>query len=343
VEKVNMNKTRQAKDGKSRVGWIDALRGIAILAVVSDHALALFPGFPTSLIHPHLMFSVIWLILLSGISASLSSPYINWRKPATWVRFWKKRLVSLLPLYLIATLLFYLIFYPTHSLGAFLSITINFRAASLFYFVRILTKLMILFPLLYIWKTQVKHPWVHALLIAILSYIAFRVAPMQYPPWLYSLTSLDEILTFLIPYFIGILFASHLGTLGIIPLIVSAAVFLWLEYVGLTRAMVFVGIIPNFPQTLWSISLFVLMTVPLRIPALLRYAAPLRFIGRHSYEIFLFHFLILRIIYPYMPFRFHPILFLDTILLSVIVSILIGSLYRYVILKGRTYAFSEVQ
>src|SRR3989344_5946245 len=91
-----------------REKWVDVLRGIAILAVVLDHAFFLYPQFRNTVVWSHTYFSIPWFVFLSGVTNTLSAKGKTWVFPRTHLLFVLKRFSLLLP-YILAALISYVL------------------------------------------------------------------------------------------------------------------------------------------------------------------------------------------------------------------------------------------
>jgi len=135
---------------KYRLHWIDYLRGIAILAVVSDHALFLFPNPILVVYQKYLFFSVTWFAFLAGVSNTLSASKRVFSPPKSYIFFWKKRLPTVI-IFIFASLVVSII-QPgginQTPIQVIRGIT-QFKASPPYYYFAVLFWLYALFPLLY--------------------------------------------------------------------------------------------------------------------------------------------------------------------------------------------------
>lgn len=119
-----------------RDSYIQALRGLAIGAVVLIHCLP--QEFVTVLIRPFLNFSVALFVFLSGY---LTSP----SKISDSTAFWHKRLMKILPPYVIWSL-FYLIARGHTTLGEIILALVTGGASGQLYFLLVYSQLVLLTP-----------------------------------------------------------------------------------------------------------------------------------------------------------------------------------------------------
>jgi peptidoglycan/LPS O-acetylase OafA/YrhL len=126
--------------------WLDALKGVAILAVVLDHAFII----DNYLLWKHLYFAVSWFVFLAGVSNAYSARRRGFDVRRDALALWSRRFVSLFPPYLSASALAYLVLYlgrvPTHQ---FLRDVAIFHTLPPLYFIALLLQLLTVFPLLF--------------------------------------------------------------------------------------------------------------------------------------------------------------------------------------------------
>lgn len=120
---------------QKRLDWLDFLKGLAIIAVVIDHSFGVL--YKNILIQQHTSFSVAIFIFLAGITASITLSRHN------IFSFYKKRLISIIIPYIIATFIISLLtqkhFFPS---------LINFNASGPFYFIAFFLQLLLIAPFL---------------------------------------------------------------------------------------------------------------------------------------------------------------------------------------------------
>ncbi|HZQ35060.1 MAG TPA: acyltransferase family protein [Dehalococcoidia bacterium] len=130
---------------RSTLEWLDALKGVAIAAVVFDHAFIV----DDYLVWKHAYFAVSWFIFLAGVSNTLSARRRGFTGAADLHAFWQRRLRSLLGPYLWITLIAVLLLNP-HALtpATFGRRLLLANAQPQLYFVPLLLQLLLVFPLL---------------------------------------------------------------------------------------------------------------------------------------------------------------------------------------------------
>jgi fucose 4-O-acetylase-like acetyltransferase len=120
---------------KPRLEWLDFLKGIAIIAVVIDHAYGVF--YKNILIQYHTGFAVALFVFLAGATAAMSLSRTD------TIKFYKKRLVSILIPFVIATAFFSLL-----ENKSFISSLLHFNATGPMYFIAFFLQLILIAPLL---------------------------------------------------------------------------------------------------------------------------------------------------------------------------------------------------
>lgn len=281
------------------LGWLDALKGLAILAVVFDHAFIV----DDYLLWKHSYFAVSWFIFLAGVSNTISARRRDYRPPVGTLSIWKRRLRTIMGPYLWASVLAYAVLNTGHlSVLAFLHEVILFHALPQLYFVALLLQLLAAFPLLY-WALYRAGWWGR---VAALGGTVLTGAVLSHVivfPWVLGAH-----------YFLGASFL-YLFVLGMLagPLMVRerASSWLWLlvclpllywgeGVVDRTNGTVMTHP-PSNVLVVYAVALLGLCYVILRrFPS----AAPTRFLsycGRHSLDIFLYHYLFL---IPFLRFRY---------------------------------------
>ena len=126
--------------------WLDALKGIAILAVVFDHAYVI----DDFLVWKHAYFAVSWFILLAGVSNTLAARRRGLRPLHDAPDLLRRRCLALLGPYLWVSVACYLVVQAAHATPAgVLRALLLADAQPQLYFVPLLLQLLIAFPLLY--------------------------------------------------------------------------------------------------------------------------------------------------------------------------------------------------
>jgi peptidoglycan/LPS O-acetylase OafA/YrhL len=133
--------------GDGTLDWLDALKGIAILAVVTDHAFII----SAYLVWKHLYFAVSWFIFLAGVSNTYSARRRNFDPRRDTFPFWRRRVTSLLPPYLGASAFAWVAVYAGRTpVAVFLREFAGFHSLPPLYFIPLLLQFLVAFPLLYL-------------------------------------------------------------------------------------------------------------------------------------------------------------------------------------------------
>jgi peptidoglycan/LPS O-acetylase OafA/YrhL len=280
------------------LGWLDALKGIAILAVVFDHAFIV----DDYLLWKHSYFAVSWFIFLAGVSNTLSAQRRDYRPPAGTMQLWERRLRTILVPYLWASVLAYAVLNRQHSsIVGLAREVVLFHALPPLYFVALLLQLLIAFPLLY-WALYRAGWWGR---IAALAGTLFCGAVLSHRimfPWVLGAH-----------YFLGASFL-YLFVLGMIaaPLLTRERVSAWL-WLLLSLPVLYWGEAvvdrtngavmthpPSNVLVVYAVALLVFVYALLRSFPRAWPARLLEYFGRHSLDIFLYHYLFL---IPFLRFR----------------------------------------
>jgi peptidoglycan/LPS O-acetylase OafA/YrhL len=280
---------------------LDALKGIAILAVVFDHAFLV----DNYLVWKHSYFSVSWFIFLAGVSNTLSARRRRFDPLRDTPAMWRRRLTTLLGPYLWVSVVAYLVINHRHLTALALPREIVlFHALPPLYFIALLMQLLLAFPLLY-WALFCGGLWVGvAALAGTVGIVTFLSGRITFPWVLGAHYLLGG--TFLYLFVLGMLatpvmMASRprawLWVLGCLPAFVWAE--RWLvrtEGTGMTHP-------PTDLQMVYSVALLGLCYAAYLIFPRTPPARIARTLGRHSLDIFLYHYLFLL---PFLHFRYRP-------------------------------------
>lgn len=278
----------------TRFKWIDTLRGIAIIAVVLDHVLYTFPQSFNLIISRHTYFAVTWFIFLSGASNCYSFMRGNSGFPPSAMKFYVKRIKSLILPYAAISVLYYFLTFKRLDLFDLIGQLVNFKVEPLFYFVRVLAELYLFFPFLFIIvsKRNLILNLIFSVLICLLSFVFF---PLVWPPWFYQTGKSLISTAYLLPFFLGMVFVSKAGKISLFIRLFMISFFIFMESYLFISDGKFIGSIPNFHQTVWGLSLlFAVYAFGLLVPAV-SLTKILAYLGKHSMSIFFFHFLFLLI------------------------------------------------
>lgn len=277
---------------RTRIDWIDALRGIAIIAVAVDHALYVFPVFDPGLVKIHTYFSIPWFIFLSGYTNALSAAHRPSWDLKRITLYLARRLRILIPYVLASAICYLILWYPRYSLREFASGVLNFRIQGSYYFINLILQLSLVFPLLYRILKRLHGPlvWVAFAVIAEVSHLLMRVNPV----WPFTPAGRYFGGVYLLIFSLGILAALKGLPRRPAAFLFFGIAFAAYEYLVLTTRGSFVWLVPNLQLTSWSLSLLVLSY---GLTGILRYVPPvgalLIILGRHSLTIYLYHFMIL--------------------------------------------------
>lgn len=278
-----------------RKRWIDTLRGIAIIAVVLDHVFYTYPQSFNHIISQHTYFSVTWFFFLSGAGNYYSFMREKIKFPISIIRYYAKRVKSLIIPYVVISVLYYCLTYGRKDLYDLLGLIINFKVEPLFYFVRALGELYLLFPLFFfiVFKKNIYLNLAFSILIYLLSFVFF---PLVWPPWFYQTGKSLISIAYLLPFFLGMVFVSKAVRVNLFTRLIMILFFLFMEsYYFITNGK-FIGSIPNFYQTVWALSLFFAVYVFESSVPTGFFTKILGFLGKRSMPIFFLHFLFLLIV-----------------------------------------------
>lgn len=144
----------KAEDLSGRIAWLDFLKGVSMIAVVIDHLYYSLGGrMVASSVHPLTFFSVTMFIFLAGITAALSYD----RHQDAGLKGAFRRMPHIVIPYVIATAVYH--FFQQDggfNLTEYLRSLVFFSASLPFYFIFFFLQLMLISPLLY-WAFCVRH------------------------------------------------------------------------------------------------------------------------------------------------------------------------------------------
>lgn len=313
-----------------RLGWIDFARGIAIIAVILDHVFLIFPVFYRQVVWQHMMFNILWFVVLSGVTNGLSAmkrPLNTIRKV---IRFWVLRCAAILIPYFIASVIYYLtLYHKTHTLSEFLFLLFNFRTKELFYFVHLILQLYLIFPILFYFAKRIPMRW-QGIIILLLTYITVVFYPVKVPPWKILLGQDFFARSYLSLFYLGILMALYGGLKQWWYKLGLFALFAYMEYYNITTYFSQVGGIPTVVWILWSVSgLLLAKEMYVFIPHNI-FIDILKYFGRQSMFIYLFHYIVLALIYENIKPVSNVLDFIAIVGCSIIVSLAIQMFYTRV-------------
>lgn len=280
-----------------REKWIDILRGIAILAIVLDHAYFLYPEYKNTIIWWHTYFSIPWFVFLSGVTNTLSAGKKTWVFPKSHLMFIVKRFSLLLP-YIIASLICYvLLYYRNLRLDELWQGLLLFSIQPTFYFINLILQLYLIFPFLYFVIKKTGRAWYQYLFLLLTGVLAGRMLMVSPPPWPFSPAGRAFGGVYLAMFLAGMLFATVKLPLNRIVIFFAGAVFLGFEAYLFSSRGSFISIVPSYPLLIWSLSLLLLAIkfISLTGEKNMVFKA-LSYLGRYSIYIYLFHYLVLELI-----------------------------------------------
>lgn len=280
--------------------WLDALKGIAILAVVFDHAFIV----NDYLIWKHSYFAVSWFIFLAGVSNTVSARSRSFRPLHDAPSMWGRRLRAILGPYLWASILAYSLLHATHfSVLGLLEEVLLFHALPPLYFVALLIQLLIAFPLLY-WALY-RAGWLGRIAVLALTLLSGTVISQFVTfPWVlgahYFLGA-----SFLYLFVLGMVAAPFMASNRLLPVLCALAglpVFIWAEHAVLDSGGALMTHPPSNVLVVYAVSLLAICFAIARVFPRTPPVRLLAYLGRHSLDIFLYHFLFLM---PLFAFRYH--------------------------------------
>lgn len=278
-----------------RENWIDIMKGIAILAVLADHAFYVFYKFQNFYIWQQTFFAIPWFIFLSGITSTLSSGRKRWDVPGSFIPYWVKRLRSLIIPYLIVSLLIYLYnHFASFNFLEFLKDLANFSVQPTYYFVNLLFQLYLIFPILFTMVLIIRRKiWMipAAIAIFLISFLLFtQNANLPWP--FYSLGAVFGG-KYLFLFFLGILYTKGYLKENKRAILLAGMIFLIYEFIINTSGVFFLRFI-GINLIIWSIALFFMVKKGIEVfpkPKIL--VNTFGILGRYSLFIYLFHYFLL--------------------------------------------------
>lgn len=191
---------------QERVLWIDCIKFVAILAVITNHLQNI--AYSSGLIESASFFSVTVFVLASGITSFYSIQ--RHIECSVWTELGRKLRAILIP-YMIATFLYQIVFERFFSIHVYLRHLIKFDASGPFYFVAFYIQLILVAPLLYkllIWVSKTKHVrWGYVIIFGCILLVS--VLAMNYTSMFDSYGGARYLLggTYLVVYLLGMFFA----------------------------------------------------------------------------------------------------------------------------------------
>ncbi len=334
MEKIKSKKSKETSQEYSSVicskreNWIDVLRGIAILAVIVDHSLYIFPAFWNTLVSNHTFFSVNWFIFLAAYSNCISFSL----KSGSFIQkisgFYRRRSNIFLP-YIVATIIYYIyLSWPSFDFKILLSKIFNFSGSYHLYFVQVIIQLYLIFPFIFIILGKIRNIYYQIILLVIITLISFKIIPLNTQPWNYQNFFAPLYIAYLPVFTASIIFFFRSQNIQKWISYIAVAIYILMEVFLFLSGGVFSVNIPNFYLSLWSITL--LLTIKLAIDLTSKHKTKtgelLSYLGRKSLPIYLYHFLILKILSK-SSLSQNGLFFVLSILISVILSLVIDNIY----------------
>ena len=281
----------------SNYAWLDVLKGIAILAVVCDHAFIV----DDYLLWKQLYFHVSWFILLAGVSNTISAQRSNLDSgEGVWL-LWARRLKAILPPYLWASILGYGVLNFRHpSLLGFLRQLLLFHALPPLYFIALLFQLLLIFPMLYwlIHRGGTRGRLLAAPLVLVLATVVSQRITL---PWVLGAHYLFGA-SFLTLFALGIALAPLLTSRRIPPVLCVAVC---VPLLALAEYYVLASngdVMTHPPSNVLMLYAVALLGIGYALCVQFPSWSPLRLfaaLGRRSLSIFLYHYLFLLPIFEF--------------------------------------------
>jgi len=305
------------------------MKGLAILAVVFDHASFIYPKFQNIYLWQHSFFSITWFVFLSAVTNTFSSMKKTSPPLVFILLFWLKRASAIIIPYVLATLVIYTYYnYPKINAQQILTEIVNFSAQPTYYFINLLLELYLLFPFLYILVSKIKNKYWFVLLILVVFFLSDKVFMRQIHIWpFYSMAMIFGGYYFFV-FWLGILYAKKIFHENAIVIATLATVFIYYEVIINTTSVLLIRA-TNIHLILWSIALLLLVKKSLELLPLKKgIGYILSILGRYSIFIYLLHYFFLdqATKYPIVS----PIQFIGVFALSVLFSLMIGYIYTLV-------------
>ncbi|MBI2617823.1 acyltransferase family protein [Candidatus Gottesmanbacteria bacterium] len=303
-----------------RQNWIDALKGIAICAVVLGHSWDIFSEYKIPFIWKHLVFTIPWFIFLAGITNGSSYD----RKKDSLFSFYSKRSRLFID-YIFAALTAYFLLTPQADLTKLTSLLFNFTLQPTFYFVNLILQLYIIFPFLYFISRKGKIlPFLSVPVVFVISF--WLLWEMGMPPWPFSSAGRLFGAGYLFIFYLGILYSR------IKP---GKFILLFLSFVFIAAEIRYM-ILPSFPPEISPTFFSFTWSILFIFPFILIFRSkmrlfPLEFLGRHALYIYLYHYLILLLSRKYLASFPYIIILVLSFLLPLSISAIRNKVARGVI------------
>jgi len=288
------DKSEVSINPNKRVNWVDTLRGIAIVAVVADHAFYLFVQFRSDFIWKSMYFSVPWFVFLAGYTSTISILKHGWRMPASVILYWLRKWT--IPAWYVAAAMF-IYWYDNRSnfiLTQFWDKLLLFSVEPTYYFINLILQLYLFFPLLISIILPLKNRYMHLALVVLVYFFSEYYLMHTSAPWPFA--PAGKILggLYLTVYVSGIIFALENLFASKLVIILATVIFTIYEIIFIQTSGSFIGIVPNIPSIMWSVGLLILVAGIIMHLKLKIFDMILGFFGKQSLTIYLWHFFILR-------------------------------------------------
>jgi peptidoglycan/LPS O-acetylase OafA/YrhL len=278
--------------------WLDALKGIAIIAVVLDHAFIV----DNYEVWKHLYFHVSWFIFLTGVANAYSAQVRGFTSWSEILAMWWRRISKLVPPYAAASALAFIFVYAgRQSITSFGKDLLLFHTLPPLYFIALLLQLLVAFPIIFlVWQ---RYGWIGRIIVCVAS-IIFAQLLSQFVtfPWVLGAHYLLGG-SFLYLFVLGIAIQPMLTNKQFSPLfwvVIGLPILVAAEWVNLISDGDLMTHPPTFLQIAYSLGSVLLCYA---VCQLLAGRLPIRFlsrIGRRSLDIFAYHYLL---ILPVLQFR----------------------------------------
>lgn len=315
-----------------RERWIDWMRGLAIVAVLADHLFYIYTEVRIDMLWQQLYFSIPWFVFLSGVSSYISFARKNFTLTFMGiVSYWKKRfLVLFLPYFLASTAIFFFLNNFVFVPSEFFRQLLFFSVQPTYYFVNLILQLSFIAPFLYICLRRFNR-WGRIVLIFGIIFLSFVILSTRYPPWPFSPAGRAFGGLYLVVFFSGMVLSYVNFRLKAYQVLLIGLLFAWYEIFLLAGKINFFSRVPSLSFIIWSLAFAVLAVFTLRSIRLFKSIEIVLYVlGRHSYFIYLFHFMILLYLSPLSFFhtKFGGV---TAVFISVIFSLFFDYLYNSLI------------
>lgn len=351
VVQTERNMTNQITTRK-RIGLIDFLKGMAMLAVVVDHSCKVLYTNPN--IQRFSFYSVTLFVFLSGITTYLSMQSKN---VITYdYSYVKKRIINVLIPYVVATGLSLIIINRFFDVGVFLKALVGFNTWGPYYFIVFFLQLVFISPVLFLIIKLIqkqKHKFLlYFFSVVIITYLSSVFTKFTYVVDVYTAGRMILGGSYFLVFYLGLLFASFKLIINTTKQAVTYSVifigllsFFIIMYarqspiiLGLTNTLNFwqlnpPGVVLMVYATLvfGALGSFYCLCEKTLPQNLMRIFTPIEVCGKYSMTIFLYHLLFLSLgtqLANQIPLIRNNIMFYRiTILFAMIVLPILGEIF----------------